>query len=80
MCVLSGEYLLGHTIRNRLKIKPVEFTKFKLFRAILTKIVPKEQLSINLAPLWLSKTDIMCQNTNYCLEFRTSNTKKTNLY
>lgn len=69
MCVLSGKYLLAHTIRNRLEIKPVEFTKFKLFRAILTKNCPDS-----------SKTDIMCRNTNYCLEFRKSKTKKTNLY
>lgn len=57
ICALSGENLLVHTTRNRFKIKLVEFTKFKLFRAILTKIVPKEQLSTNRAPLWLSKTD-----------------------
>lgn len=49
MCVLSGKYLLAHTIRNRLEIKPVEFPKFKLFRAILTKNCPDS-----------SKTDIMC--------------------
>lgn len=44
MCVLSGEYLLVHTIRNRLKKKPVEFTKFKLFRAILTKNCPERTI------------------------------------
>lgn len=74
--MLSDENPLVHTIRNRLKIKPVEFTKFKLFRAILSKNFPERKIITNLTRLWLSKTDIMCRDTNYSLEFRMSKTKK----
>ena len=59
MCVLStSEYLLVHTTQNRLKIKLVEFT---IFKVILTKlcfnrtIVNKPRSFI-----YLSKTKSMC--------------------